>query len=61
MIFLTNLPKKPKVNLYDFVIIEAYPTCQELHTAVPGVTNTLRRFSAQLTIAVRVNLLASDK
>jgi hypothetical protein len=62
-VFLTNIPKsrhlKPKV--YDYVVIEAYPTGQYTYTSVGSIQRTVRRFSASLVAAVRVNLENSQK
>jgi hypothetical protein len=63
LVFLTDIPKsrrlKPKI--YDYVIIEAYPTGQYTYTSVGSVQRTVRKFSANLEAAVRVNLENSEK
>jgi hypothetical protein len=56
LVFLTDTPKRPAVKLYDYVIIEAYPAGDYVYEAVPGVTKTIRRFSAQLEYAVQWKL-----
>lgn len=61
IVFLTNIPKRPAVKQYDYVTLTAYPTGQHTYTSVPGVDKTVRRFSASLDTAIRVNLEAGKK
>jgi hypothetical protein len=56
LVFLADIPKRPAVKLYDYVIIEAYPAGECSYQPVPGVTKNLRRFSAGLEGAVQGNL-----
>ena len=56
VIFLADIPKRPAVKLYDYVIIEAYPAGDYSYQPVPGVTKNIRRFSARLEGAVQWNL-----
>ena len=56
LIFLSDIPKRPTVKLYDYVIIEAYPAGEYSYQPVPGVTKNIRRFSARLEGAVQWNL-----
>jgi hypothetical protein len=56
VIFLAEIPKRPAVKLYDYVIIEAYPAGDYVYQPVPGVTKNIRRFSARLEGAVEWNL-----
>jgi hypothetical protein len=55
VVFLTGIPKKPEVHEYDYVVLHAYPggTCQ--YKPVPGVEKTVRRFSASLELAIKLN------
>jgi hypothetical protein len=59
VVFLTDLPKargaaaKPKP--YDYVSLLAYPTGQFTYTSVGAVQKTVRRFSANLLKAVKMN------
>jgi hypothetical protein len=57
-VFLTDYPKsrllKPKV--YDYVILEGYPTGRCTYTSVGNVQRTVRKFSAVLEKAVNLNL-----
>ena len=59
---LTNLPKsrRAKVNKYDYVIIEAYPVGQYTYTSVGSLQRTVRRFSASLDAAVKLNLQGNE-
>jgi hypothetical protein len=43
------------------VIIEAYPAGQYDYAPLPGVTKTIRRFSAKLEGALQLNLAAVEK
>ena len=60
VVFLTDLPKsrRAKVKNYDYVILEGYPTGQYAYTSVGSLRKTVRRFSASLEAAVRLNLQA---
>jgi hypothetical protein len=60
-VFLTDIPKRPKVNRYDYVVIHGYPAGQFTYSPVPTVTKTVRRFSAGLETAVTLNLKAGEK
>jgi hypothetical protein len=55
-VFLTDIPKRPKVERYDYVVIHGYPAGQITYSPVPGITKTVRRFSAGLETAVALNL-----
>jgi len=54
-ILITDIPKKPKVSLYDYVILEAYPAGEYVYTPVPTVKKTIRRFSVGLRTAIKLN------
>ena len=56
LVFLADIPKRPAVKIYDYVIIEAYPAGEYIYQPVPGVTKNIRRFSARLEGAVQWNL-----
>jgi hypothetical protein len=56
LVFLADIPKRPAVKIYDYVIIEAYPAEDYIYQPVPGVTKNIRRFSARLEGAVQWNL-----
>ena len=62
LVVLTNLPKSrgARVNPYDYVIIEAYPAGQYTYTSVGNLQRTVRRFSASLDDAVKLNLQGDE-
>ncbi len=62
-IYLTDLPKRRNLQpkKYDYVIIEGYPAGQFTYTSVGSIRKTVRRFSAQLSEAVVLNLQAEPK
>jgi hypothetical protein len=55
LILLTDFPKRPPVNQYDYVIIQAYPAGEYSYVPVPPITKTIRRFSAGLETAVKLS------
>ncbi len=59
LVFVTDIPKRPTVKLYDYVVLHVYPAGQYTYTPVPPVTKTIRRFSAGLDTAVKLTLSAS--
>jgi hypothetical protein len=61
LVFLADIPKRPAVKAYDYVIIEAYPAGQYDYAPLPDVTRTIRRFSAKLEVALQHNLAAAEK
>lgn len=56
LVFLSNIPKRPPVKPYDYVIIHGYPAGVHSYVPVPGVEKEVRRFSASLERAVEINL-----
>ena len=60
-VFLIDYPKRPKVQLYDFVVLQGYPVGHHTYTSVPGVQKTLRQFSAGLETAIRLNFEHVEK
>jgi hypothetical protein len=62
VVVLTDLPKsrRARANLYDYVIIEAYPAGQYTYTSVGNLQRTVRRFSASLDAAVKLNLQGDE-
>jgi hypothetical protein len=58
--FLTNIPRRPKVKIYDYVIITGYPAGQYVYTPIPNVEKTIRKFSASLDAAIKLNLQAKE-
>lgn len=61
VVLLTNFPKRPKPNPYDYVVIHGYPAGEYLYTPVPGVQKKIREFSASLERAVSAKLAAGEK
>jgi hypothetical protein len=61
LVFLADIPKRPAVKIYDYVIIEAYPAGEYSYQPVPGVIKNIRRFSARLEGAVQWTLDAGQK
>jgi len=59
LVMVTDIPKKPAVKPYDYVILEAYPAGQYLYAPVPNVKKNIRRFSVGLLTAVKLNLDAA--
>ena len=60
LVYVTDLPKRPAVKLYDYVTIRAYPAGRHDYAPVPGVSRTLRQFAVRLSTAVRLNLEAES-
>jgi diaminopimelate decarboxylase len=64
-IFLTDLPRKRrakvKINVYDYVVIDAYPAGQYTYTLAGDFPHTVRRFSCGLETAVKLRLAAGGK
>jgi hypothetical protein len=54
-VFLTDLPRG-KPHQYDYVIIAGYPTGEHTYTSVGTIQKTVRRFSANLDRAVKMNI-----
>jgi uncharacterized repeat protein (TIGR03806 family) len=54
LVFLTDIPKRPPVRQYDFVLIQGYPAGNYSYTSVPPITRTIRKFAAGLETAVRL-------
>ena len=56
LVFLTDIPKRPAVKLYDYVVIQTYPAGQYTYMPVSDVRKTIRQFSAGLDTAIKPNL-----
>lgn len=61
LVFLSNIPRRPAVKNYDYVVIHGYPAGEYSYVPVAGVQKTIRRFSASLERAVQVNLDREQK
>jgi hypothetical protein len=59
--FLTDIPKRQNVKQFDYVILMGYPAGQYVYTPAPNVKKTIRKFSAGLDTAVRLNLQPEGK
>lgn len=55
LVLLSNIPKRPPVKLYDYVVLHGYPAGEHAYVPVAGVEKTIRRFSASLERAVELN------
>ena len=60
LVFLTNIPSKPKVKIFNYVIIMGYPAGQYVYTPIPNVEKTIRKLSASLDAALKLNLQAGE-
>jgi hypothetical protein len=60
-VLLTDFPRRPAVNLYDYVVLQAYPAGEYLFTPVPGVEKPIRKFAGGLDTAVKMKLEAAGK
>ena len=60
LVFLTDLPKRPKVKIYDYVVMMGYPAGQYVYSPAPNVEKPVRQFSCGLDTAVRLNLQAEQ-
>ena len=56
VVFLTDIPKRPKVKTFDYVILMGYPAGQYDYSPAPGIQHTIRKFCAGLDTAVRMRL-----
>jgi hypothetical protein len=61
LVFLIALPKSrlAKPQLYDFVVIQAYPAGHYSYNSVGTIRRTVRRFSASLAAAIKINRAAA--
>lgn len=64
-VLLTDIPRVPRhqaaLKLYDYVILEGFPTGRYTYTSVGEVRHTVRRFSASLVSAMKWNLGQPEK
>jgi len=58
LVLVTDVPRRPAVKLYDYVILQAYPAGEYLYAPVPNVKKMIRRFSGGLEMAIRLNFQA---
>jgi hypothetical protein len=60
LVFLTDIPKRQKVNKFDYVVMMGYPAGQYVYAPAPDVEKTIRKFSCGLDTAVRLNLQTEE-
>jgi hypothetical protein len=56
LVFLTDVPRRPKAKMFDYVVIMGYPAGSYVYTPVLSVQKTIRRFAAGLDTAVRLRI-----
>ena len=61
VVFLTDIPKRPKVKKFDYVVIMGYPAGPYDYEPVLDIKKRIRRFSAGLDTAVRLIQQAEAK
>jgi hypothetical protein len=61
LVLLSNIPKRPGVKAFDYVVIHGYPAGEYSYKPVPGVEKVIRRFSASLDRAVDANMAVEQK
>jgi hypothetical protein len=61
LVLVTDIPKRPAVKAYDYVIFQVYPAGQYDYMPVPAGKKIIRRFSVGLATAVQLNLAAGEK
>jgi len=63
LVLVVNSPKgkKFKPARYDYVVIQGYPAGQYIYTSAGTIRRTLRKFSASVPEAVKLNLEAEEK
>jgi hypothetical protein len=58
LVFLTDIPKRPSVHLYDYVALIGYPAGHYDYVPAPSVKKTIRRFAGGLERAVALTIQA---
>jgi len=61
LVLLSDIPKRPAVKNFDYVVIHGYPAGQYAYAPVPGVRKSIRRFSASLEHAVTASMSGGEK
>ncbi len=58
LVFVTDIPKSRRIKpkQYDYLVLHGYPAGQRTYTSVGAIQRTVRRYSAGLESAVRLNL-----
>lgn len=60
LVFLTDIPRRPKVHQYDYVTLIAYPAGQHEYAPMPGIKKSIRRFAGGVETAVRLNMQSGE-
>ncbi|MDB6068032.1 MAG: hypothetical protein JWR26_4240 [Pedosphaera sp.] len=58
IVFITDIPQKPKVKVDDYVVIQAFAAGQYNYNKLGNLKQTIRKYSAILENAVELNLQA---
>ena len=58
LVFISDIPRRPAVKPYDYVVLQGYPVGAKTYTSVGTVHRTVRKFSAVLVKAVDAKLAA---
>ncbi len=56
LVFLTDTPKRPKPEVWDYVVIMGYPAGTYNYQPAPGLQKPIRKFAAGLDTAVKLRL-----
>jgi hypothetical protein len=60
LVLITDIPKKPAVRAYDYVVLQGYPCGQFNYTSLGTIHKTVRKFSTSLDKAILVKLQADN-
>jgi hypothetical protein len=60
LVFIGDLPKRPKAKLYDYVVLQGYPVGTKTYLSLGTIQRTVRKYSAALVKAVDANLQLND-
>jgi hypothetical protein len=60
LVFLTDIPRRPPVHQYDYVVIHGFPAGNYDYKPLAGISKNIRRFSAGLETAIKLNLQANE-
>lgn len=60
LVFLTGIPKRQKVNTFDYVVMMGYPAGQYVYSPAPNIEKPIRKFACGLDTAVKLNLRAEE-
>lgn len=60
LVFVTAIPKRPAIKLYDYVVVQGYPAGHYAYAPVPNVNKTIRKFSCELSTAIQLDINNPD-